>query len=80
MIVVLLGVFIIFVLLIILIDLVELWKVLFVLFVVVNFVICLIYVNLVVNIFIYVGWNIEYRRMFCFVLVLFWKLMMCFFF
>lgn len=77
MIAVLLGVFIILVLPIILIDLVELWKAPFAPPAVVNLAICLIYANSAVNIFIYAGWNTEYRRTFRLVLVSLWKLMTC---
>lgn len=74
MIAVLLGVFIILVLPIILIDVVELWKAPFAPPAVVNVAICLIYANSGVNIFIYAGWNTEYRRTFRLVLLRLWTL------
>ena len=77
MIAVLLGVFIILVLPIILIDVVELWKTPFAPPAVVNLAICLIYSNSAVNIFIYAGWNTEYRRTFRLVLVSLWRLVTC---
>ena len=77
MIAVLLGVFIILVLPIILIDVVELWKAPFAPPAVVNLAICLIYANSAVNIFIYAGWNTEYRRTFRHVLVSLWRLVTC---
>lgn len=77
MIAVLLGVFIILVLPIILIDVVELWNAPFAPPAVVNLAICLIYANSGVNIFIYAGWNTEYRRTFRLVLVSLWRLMTC---
>ena len=77
MIAVLLGVFIILVLPIILIDVVELWKAPFAPPAVVNLAICLIYSNSAVNIFIYAGWNTEYRRTFRRVIVSLWRLVTC---
>ena len=77
MIAVLLGVFIILVLPIILIDVVELWKAPFAPPAVVNLAICLIYANSGVNVFIYAGWNTEYRRAFRLVLVSLWRFLTC---
>ena len=75
MIAVLVGVFIILVLPIIVIDVVEMWKEPFAPPVVVNIAVCMIYANSGVNVFIYAGWNTEYRRTFRLVLVALWKLM-----
>ena len=74
MIAVLLGVFIILVLPIIVIDVVEMWKAPFAPPAVVNAAVCLIYANSGVNVFIYAGWNTEYKRTFRLVLVALWKL------
>ena len=74
MIAVLLGVFIILVLPVIVIDVVEMWKAPFAPPTVVNVAICLIYANSGVNVFIYAGWNTEYRRTFRLVLVAIWNL------
>ena len=74
MIAVLVGVFIILVLPIIVIDVVEMWEEPFAPPIVVNIAICLIYANSGVNVFIYAGWNTEYRRAFHRVLVTLWKL------
>ena len=77
MIAVLLGVFIILVMPIILIDVVELWKAPFAPPAVVNLAICLIYANSGVNVFIYAGWNTEYKRTFRLVLVSLWRMLTC---
>lgn len=73
MIVVLVGVFIFFNFLIVMIDLVEIWNGFIVFLVVVSVVVCLICVNLVINFFIYGGWNREYKRMFCIIFVCLWN-------
>lgn len=73
MVAVLVGVFIILVLPIIVIDVVELWQEPFSPPAVVSVAICLIYANSGVNVFIYAGWNSEYRRTFRLVLVSLWK-------
>ncbi|XP_078376720.1 adenosine receptor A2a-like [Oculina patagonica] len=75
MIAVLLGVFIILVLPIIVIDVVEMWKAPFAPPAVVNATVCLIYANSGVNVFIYAGWNTEYKRTFRLVLVALWNLL-----
>lgn len=74
MVAVLVGVFIILVLPIIVIDVVEIWQEPFAPPAVVNVAICLIYANSGVNVFLYAGWNTEYRRTFRLVLVSLWKL------
>ena len=73
MVAVLVGMFIILVLPIILIDVVEIWRKKLAPTVVINVAICLIYANSGVNVFIYAGWNSEYRRTFRLVLTSLWK-------
>lgn len=73
MIAVLLSVFIILVLPIVLIDLVEFWGGPLSHPAIVSIAICFIYANSGVNVFIYAGWNSEYRRTFRLVGVFLWK-------
>ena len=73
MIAILIGVFILLVLPIVVIDVVEMWEQPSAPPIVVNIAICLIYANSGVNVFIYAGWNAEYRRNFHRILLSLWK-------
>ena len=75
MIAVLVGVFIVLVLPIILIDMIELWRGPSVPPAVINVTICMIYANSGINVFIYGGWNSEYRRTFRLVFASVWNFM-----
>ena len=73
MIAILIGVFILLVLPIVVIDVVEMWEQPSAPPIVVNIAICLIYANSGVNVFIYAGWNAEYRGNFHRILLSLWR-------